>query len=80
MAARTVRHDSRARMVQSPRPTGTQVSRRPSGVTGIPVASITLSSATRDSCSTWIRWTGSTLASGVPPVATLRAKARVISH
>ena len=27
-----------------------------------------------------ILWTGSTLASGVPPVATLRAKERVISH
>ena len=66
--------------VQSPRPTGTQVSRRPSGVTGMPVASITFSSATRESCSTWIRWSGSTLDSGVPPVATLRAKARVISQ
>ena len=77
---RTVRHDSRARSVQSPRPTGTQVSRRPSGETGMPVASITLSSATRASCSSWIRWIGSTLASALPPVATLRAKDRVISH
>ncbi len=76
----TGRHDSRARSVQSPRPTGTHVSRRPSGVTGMPVASTTFSSATRDSCSTWIRWTGSTLASGVPPVATLRANERVVSQ
>ena len=58
------RQDSSARRVQSPRPTGTQVSRRPSGDTGMPVASITLSSATRASCSRRIRWIGSTLGSG----------------
>ncbi len=80
MAASRGRHDSRARSVQSPRPTGTQVRRRPSGATGMPVDSITFSSATRDSCSTWIRWMGSTLGCDTPPVATLRAKERVISH
>ncbi len=80
MADRIGRHDSRARTVQSPRPTGIQVSRRPSGDTGIPVASMTLSSATRDSCSRRIRWIGSTLGSASPPVATLRANDRVISH
>ncbi len=46
----------------------------------MPVDSITLSSATRDSCSTCIRSMGSTLDSDVPPVATLRANERVISH
>ena len=74
------RHDSSARAVQSPLPTGTQVRRRPSGETGMPVVSITLSSATRESCSTRIRWMGSTLGSAVPPVATLSANDRVISH
>ena len=80
IAVRTARHDSSARSVQSPRPTGTQVNLRPSGDTGMPVASITLSSATRASCSSLILWTGSTFASAVPPVATLRAKDLVISH
>ena len=80
MAAKRVLHDSRARKVQSPRLTGTQVRRRPSGDTGMPVASVTLSSATRASCSSRILWTGSTLASGIPPVATFRANERVISH
>ena len=46
----------------------------------MPVASTTFSSATRESCSTWIRRMGSTLASGVPPVATLRANERVVSQ
>ena len=59
---------------------GTQVRRRPSGAVGMPVASVTLSSATRASCSSRIRWTGSTLASASPPVATLSAKERTISH
>ena len=66
--------------VQSPLLTGTQVRRRPSDETGMPVASTTFSSATRASCSSWILWMGSTLGSGVPPVATLRAKVRIISH
>ena len=66
MAVRTVRHDSRARRVQSPRPTGTQVSRRPSGETGMPVASMTLSSATRASCSSRIRWIGLDVGLGGP--------------
>ena len=80
IAASSGRHDSRARRVQSPRPTGTQVRRRPSGATGMPVDSLTFSSATRDSCSTWIRSMGSTLGCDTPPVATLRANERVISH
>ena len=46
----------------------------------MPVASITFSSATRANCSRRIRWVGSTFGSAVPPVATLRAKERVISH
>ena len=80
IAVSIVRHESSARTVQSLRPTGTQASLRPSGDTGIPVASTTLSSATRESCSSRMRWTGSTLVSVSPPVATLTAKDRVISH
>ncbi len=80
MADKTGRQASSARAVQSPRPTGMQVRRRPSEETGMPVVSVTCSSATRANSSSRIRCSGSTFGSAAPPVATFKPKARVSSH
>ncbi len=68
------------RSVHWVRLTGTMVMPVPVGETTSPLALATWSSATRASCSSWIRATGSTFGSGCPSLAIDAASWRAASH